>query len=274
MFFRRLPNLTVSALFVLLLAAPLCAQSGVRPRPTPKPDEEETESIFIEEVRIPVFAFDEKGNFDVHARRRRRARRRGRRAAAGQERAPHARERRAPARHRLGPRPHRARQHDERRGALRHPQPARGRRPRRRPVQRQGGHAARLDGRQSRSGAHRAVEARLGRGLEPLARDQARRRAALGAARRQPPPRHHHRRHRHGGLEGLRGRQAAPHRLADDAARHQLHGGRARGDEAAVVEELRPRSPARRRRAPTRRPSASTRRARPACAAPASTRTT
>lgn len=64
MFFRRLPNLTVSALFVLLLAAPLCAQSGVRPRPTPKPDEEETESIFIEEVRIPVFAFDEKGNFE------------------------------------------------------------------------------------------------------------------------------------------------------------------------------------------------------------------
>src|SRR5215208_6650682 len=63
---RRLPHLTVSALFVLLLAAPLCAQSGVRPRPTPKPaDEEETESIFTEEVRIPVFAFDEKGNYDA-----------------------------------------------------------------------------------------------------------------------------------------------------------------------------------------------------------------
>src|ERR1051325_9007336 len=63
---RRLPHLFVSALFVLLLAAPLCAQSGVRPRPTPKPaeDEEETESVFTEEVRIPVFAFDEKGNFD------------------------------------------------------------------------------------------------------------------------------------------------------------------------------------------------------------------
>src|ERR1044072_6627025 len=66
MFLRRLPNLFVSALFVLLLAAPLYAQSGVRPRPTPKPDdEEETESIFTEEVRIPVFAFDEKGNFDA-----------------------------------------------------------------------------------------------------------------------------------------------------------------------------------------------------------------
>src|SRR5919112_50690 len=65
MFFRRLPNLTASALFVLLLAAPLCAQSGVRPRPTPKPEEEEAESIFTEEVRIPVFAFDEKGNYDA-----------------------------------------------------------------------------------------------------------------------------------------------------------------------------------------------------------------
>lgn len=65
MFFRRLPNLTTSALFVLLLAAPLYAQSGVRPRPTPKPDEEETESVYTEEVRIPVFAFDEKGNFDA-----------------------------------------------------------------------------------------------------------------------------------------------------------------------------------------------------------------
>src|SRR5215208_6670147 len=62
---RRLPNLTASALFVLLLAAPLCAQSGVRPRPTPKPDDEETESVYTEEVRIPVFAFDDKGNFEA-----------------------------------------------------------------------------------------------------------------------------------------------------------------------------------------------------------------
>src|SRR5919112_4343100 len=65
MVFPRLTNLTGGALFVLLLAAPLCAQSGVRPRPTPKPDDEEAESVFTEEVRIPVFAFDEKGNFDV-----------------------------------------------------------------------------------------------------------------------------------------------------------------------------------------------------------------
>ena len=65
MVFPRLTNLTASALFVLLLAAPLCAQSGVRPRPTPKPDEEETESVYVEEVRVPVFAFDEKGNFEA-----------------------------------------------------------------------------------------------------------------------------------------------------------------------------------------------------------------
>ena len=64
MVFPRLTNLTASALFVLLLAAPLCAQSGVRPRPTPKPEEEETESVYVEEVRLPVFAFDEKGNFE------------------------------------------------------------------------------------------------------------------------------------------------------------------------------------------------------------------
>jgi VWFA-related protein len=63
---RRLPHLTASALFVLLLAAPLCAQSGVRPRPTPKPaEDDEAESVYTEEVRIPVFAFDEKGNFDA-----------------------------------------------------------------------------------------------------------------------------------------------------------------------------------------------------------------
>ena len=65
MVFPRLTNLTGGALLVLLLAAPLCAQSGVRPRPTPKPDDEDAESVFTEEVRIPVFAFDEKGNFDV-----------------------------------------------------------------------------------------------------------------------------------------------------------------------------------------------------------------
>ncbi|HEX8294469.1 MAG TPA: VWA domain-containing protein [Pyrinomonadaceae bacterium] len=65
MFLPRLTKMAAGALLVLLLAAPLCAQSGVRPRPTPKPDDEEPESVFTEEVRIPVFAFDEKGNFDA-----------------------------------------------------------------------------------------------------------------------------------------------------------------------------------------------------------------
>ena len=45
MFFQRLPNLTASALLLLLLAAPLCAQSGVRPRPTSKPDDDEETEI-------------------------------------------------------------------------------------------------------------------------------------------------------------------------------------------------------------------------------------
>lgn len=63
---RRLLKLFACALFVLCCAAPLRAQSGVRPRPTPKPDaDEEAERVYTEEVRIPVFAFDEKGNFDA-----------------------------------------------------------------------------------------------------------------------------------------------------------------------------------------------------------------
>jgi VWFA-related protein len=67
MFLRRLPLAFFSACFILLLAAPLCrAQSGVRPRPQPSPADEEAESVYIEEVRIPVFAYDEKGRFDPH----------------------------------------------------------------------------------------------------------------------------------------------------------------------------------------------------------------
>jgi VWFA-related protein len=63
---RRLPLVFASAFFILpLLAAPLRAQSGVHPRPAPTPDEE-TESVYIEEVRLPVFAYDEKGHFDPH----------------------------------------------------------------------------------------------------------------------------------------------------------------------------------------------------------------
>jgi VWFA-related protein len=65
MFLRRLSLAFFSACFILLLVAPLRAQSGVHPKPAPAP-EEETESVYTEEVRIPVFAFDEKGRFDTH----------------------------------------------------------------------------------------------------------------------------------------------------------------------------------------------------------------
>ncbi|MDT7780328.1 MAG: Ca-activated chloride channel [Acidobacteriota bacterium] len=64
---RRLSHAFFSACFTLLLAAPLCsAQSGVHPRPQPSPADEEAESVYVEEVRIPVFAYDEKGRFDPH----------------------------------------------------------------------------------------------------------------------------------------------------------------------------------------------------------------
>jgi len=62
---RRLPPIIFSAAFVILLsAAPLRAQSGVRPRPTPTPEDEEAESVYVEEVRLPVFAYDEDGRID------------------------------------------------------------------------------------------------------------------------------------------------------------------------------------------------------------------
>jgi VWFA-related protein len=65
MLFRRLPPILFSAAFVILLgAAPLRAQSGVRPRPTPTPEDEEAESVYTEEVRLPVFAYDEDGRID------------------------------------------------------------------------------------------------------------------------------------------------------------------------------------------------------------------
>lgn len=64
MFLRRPPGIFASAFFILLLAAPLYAQSGVRPRPTPTPEEDEAETVFVEEVRIPVFAYDDKGRID------------------------------------------------------------------------------------------------------------------------------------------------------------------------------------------------------------------
>ncbi|HEX8685281.1 MAG TPA: vWA domain-containing protein, partial [Pyrinomonadaceae bacterium] len=69
MLLRRLPPVLLSAAFVFLSAAALLpaggrAQSGVRVRPTPTPEDEEAERVYVEEVRLPVFAYDEKGRFD------------------------------------------------------------------------------------------------------------------------------------------------------------------------------------------------------------------
>ena len=65
MFLRRPALIFVSTAFnILLAAAPLCAQSGVHPKPAPTPQEDEAERVYTEEVRIPVFAFDENGRFD------------------------------------------------------------------------------------------------------------------------------------------------------------------------------------------------------------------
>jgi VWFA-related protein len=63
MFLRRPSLIFASAAFAIALSATPRAQSGVRPKPTPTPDDE-AESIYTEEVRIPVFAFDENGKFD------------------------------------------------------------------------------------------------------------------------------------------------------------------------------------------------------------------
>ncbi|HEV7890335.1 MAG TPA: VWA domain-containing protein [Pyrinomonadaceae bacterium] len=63
---RRLSLIFASFAFVIFAAAPLCAQSGVRPKPTPTPQDDEAERIYIEEVRLPVFAYDEQGRPDIH----------------------------------------------------------------------------------------------------------------------------------------------------------------------------------------------------------------
>ena len=63
---RRALFALASFAFVFLLSAPAPrAQSGVRPRPQPSPEAEEAESVFVEEVRVPVFAFDEAGRTDA-----------------------------------------------------------------------------------------------------------------------------------------------------------------------------------------------------------------
>ena len=61
---RRLPLIFAGLALVLLCAAPSRAQSGVRVRPTPTPEEDEAERVYTEEVRLPVFAFNEKGKFE------------------------------------------------------------------------------------------------------------------------------------------------------------------------------------------------------------------
>ena len=67
MFLRRPALIFVSTAFIILLsAATPRAQSGVHPKPAPTPQEDETERVYTEEVRIPVFAFDENGRFDPH----------------------------------------------------------------------------------------------------------------------------------------------------------------------------------------------------------------
>lgn len=55
------------SLILALISVSAQAQSGVRPRPSPTPateQDEEAERVFTEEVRLPVFAYDEKGRFD------------------------------------------------------------------------------------------------------------------------------------------------------------------------------------------------------------------
>jgi VWFA-related protein len=67
---RRLPLIFASFVFVVFAAAaPLRAQSGVHPKPTPTPQDDEAERIYTEEVRLPVFAYDEAGRPDLHLER-------------------------------------------------------------------------------------------------------------------------------------------------------------------------------------------------------------
>ena len=59
---RRLFSAFAFSAFILFFVVPAVrAQSGVRPKPTPAEDDER---VYTEEVRIPVFATDEKGRFD------------------------------------------------------------------------------------------------------------------------------------------------------------------------------------------------------------------
>jgi VWFA-related protein len=62
---RLFLSLVLFLTFLTFTATVPRAQSGVRPKPTPTPaEQEETEEVFIEEVRLPVFAYDDEGRFD------------------------------------------------------------------------------------------------------------------------------------------------------------------------------------------------------------------
>jgi VWFA-related protein len=65
----RRPSLVLVALLAVIIVvcaaapAPAFGQRGPVARPTPRPAEED-EQVFTEEVRIPIFAYDEQGRFD------------------------------------------------------------------------------------------------------------------------------------------------------------------------------------------------------------------
>ena len=61
MIFRRRPSFFI-VLLTSIFSIATHAQSGVRPKPSPTPEDDER--VYTEEVRIPVFASDEKGRFD------------------------------------------------------------------------------------------------------------------------------------------------------------------------------------------------------------------
>lgn len=63
---RRLPLIFAAFAFAIFTASTASAQSGVRPKPTPTPQDDEAERIYTEEVRLPVFAYDEQGRPDIH----------------------------------------------------------------------------------------------------------------------------------------------------------------------------------------------------------------
>jgi VWFA-related protein len=67
---RSISSIFFSAAFIILFAAaPTRAQSGVHPKPTTPPQDDEAERIYTEEVRLPVFAYDEAGRPDLHLER-------------------------------------------------------------------------------------------------------------------------------------------------------------------------------------------------------------